>query len=58
MRAIDQNKDLFDISDYMACARFIEHAEGFERNCYVRTEGIPRFPMDFEMIIDRYAGIQ
>jgi len=55
---IEQNKDYFEIADYKTCAHFIEHAEGFERNCYVRTEGVPRFPIDFEMMIDRYVGIQ
>lgn len=55
---IDQNKDQIDINDYIHCVAFIEHAEGFERNCYIRTEGVPRFPVDFERIIDRYARLQ
>ena len=57
VRMIEQNQDLFDIHDYYACAQFVEHAEGFERNCYVRTEGVPRFSSEFERVIDRYAGI-
>jgi hypothetical protein len=55
---IEQNRELFDIADYQNCVAFVEHAEGFERNCYVRTEGIPRFPADFERLVDRYAGLQ
>ncbi len=58
VRMIEQNQDLFDIADYEACTHFVEHAEGFERNCYVRTEGVPRFPPNFEKVIDRYAGTQ
>jgi hypothetical protein len=53
-----QNRELVDIDDYLHCVEFIEHAEGFELNCYTRTEGIPRFPQSFETVIDRYAGIQ
>lgn len=57
IRMIEQNQDYFDLGDYNACTQFIEHAEGFEHNCYVRTEGIPRFPTDFEKVINRYAGL-
>jgi len=55
---IEQNKQLINVTDYNHCVAFIEHAEGFERNCYVRTEGVPRFPVDFEVLVDRYVGIQ
>ncbi len=55
---IEQNKELIDLVDYVYCTEFIEHAEGFEQNCYVRTEGIPRFPVNFERMVDRYVGIQ
>lgn len=58
IRMIETNKELFDIKDYEICAQFVEHAEGFERNCYSRTEGVPRFPVDFEMVINRYARIK
>jgi len=58
VQMIERNQELIDIKDYSACAKFVEHAEGFERNCYVRTEGVPRFPIDFERMIDRYAQIQ
>lgn len=57
IRMIEQNEEHFNISDYRICAQFIEHAEGFERNCYVRTEGVPRFPIEFEKVIDSYARI-
>lgn len=56
IRLIEQNHDLIELADYSTCARFIEHAEGFERNCYTRTEGMPRFPVQFEEIMSRYAG--
>jgi len=55
---IAQNRELIDIDDYLDCAKFVEHAEGFERSCYARTEGVPRFPQGFETVVDRYAGIQ
>lgn len=55
---IEQNKGLIDVEDYSHCVALIEHAEGFERNCYVRTEGVPRFPADFEVMVDHYVGIQ
>jgi hypothetical protein len=55
---IEQNKELIDVADYGFFVAFLEHAEGFERNCYVRTEGVPRFPVGFEEMVDRYAGIQ
>lgn len=58
IRLLEQNQDYIDIADYPYCAAFIQHAEGFERNCYVRTEGVPRFPIEFERIIDQYVGFQ
>lgn len=57
IQMIEQNQVLIDIKDLHVFTKFIEHAEGFERNCYVRTEGIPRFPIDFEKVVDAYAGI-
>ena len=53
---IQHNKDLFRINDLEPCIQFIEHAEGFERNCFMRTEGIHRFPQAFQEVIDRYVG--
>lgn len=58
IRLIEQNKDLIDINDYAHCVAFVEHAEGFERNCYTRTEGVSRFPVEFERFVDRYARLQ
>lgn len=55
---IQQNKDFFDLADYLTCAAFVVHADGFERNCYARTEGIPRFPAAFEQLVNRYAELQ
>lgn len=54
---IEQNRELIDIADYPIFIAFIEHSKGFERNCYIRTEGVPRFPIEFERIVDRYAGL-
>jgi hypothetical protein len=56
IKLIQQNRDLIDLNDYSSCMAFVQHAEGFERNCYVRTEGVPRFPQDFERTIDRYVA--
>lgn len=58
IRLIQQNKDQIDINDYAHCVAFVEHAEGFERNCYTRTEGVSRFPVEFERLVDRYARLQ
>lgn len=55
---IQQNPELIELVDYPVCASFIEHAEGFERNCYTRTEGVPRFPAEFEQVMNRYAQLQ
>lgn len=54
---IAHNRDLIDLTDYTHCVQFIEHAEGFERSCYTRTEGVPRFPVIFEKVIDEYVRI-
>ena len=58
VQMINQNSELIDITDYPVCIAFIEHTKGFEQNCYVRTEGVPRFPIDFERLVDRYARLQ
>ena len=50
---INQNNGLFELNDLHACYEFVEHAEGFERNCYDRTEGVLRFPKGFEEVINR-----
>lgn len=52
---IKTNVNLFSLAEYKACCQFIEHAEGFERNCYLRTENVPKFPVPFEEVIDRYV---
>ncbi|MFZ0817336.1 MAG: HNH endonuclease signature motif containing protein [Candidatus Sulfotelmatobacter sp.] len=52
VNAIRQNLALIDPQPYAACCSFIEHAEGFERNCYGRTENVPRFPKAFGEVID------
>jgi len=55
---IEQNKDQIEINDYIHCVAFVEHAKGFERSCYIRTEGVPLFPVTFERLVDRYARLQ
>jgi len=58
IEAIHRNRDLFRVSEYEIACLFIEHAEGFERNCYDRTEGIPRFPVEFEELVRSEKAIQ
>jgi hypothetical protein len=53
---VAQHQRLFEAKDFIVGAAFIEHAAGFEKNCYVRTEGVPRFPSEFGEIVDRYAA--
>jgi hypothetical protein len=55
VNAIRQNLTLIDPQPYAACCSFIEHAEGFERNCYGRTENVPRFPKVFAEVIDAFV---
>ena len=52
---IESNIELIDIGEIESCYGFIEHAEGFERNCYERTEGVLRFPKDFEEVVNKYV---
>ncbi len=52
---IKRNSELFESKDLQYSFEFIEHAEGFERNCYERTEGILRFPTKFQEVINNYG---
>jgi len=52
---ININSHLIDVSDLELYYEFIEHAEGFERNCYERTEGVLRFPKGFEEVVNKYV---
>ncbi|SMN17239.1 hypothetical protein CRYPD_99 [uncultured Candidatus Thioglobus sp.] len=54
---INGNNDLFEMEDLDVSYHFIEHAEGFERNCYSRTEGVSLFPAGFEEVINNYANL-
>jgi len=45
--AIRSNSALFDSDEYRTACDFVEHAEGFERNCTTATENVPRFPVEF-----------
>ena len=55
---IQKNTDLFDAEGYQVACAFIEHAEGFELNCYDRIEDVPRFPANFAEVITTYVNIQ
>jgi hypothetical protein len=51
--AVRSNSSLFSADEYRTTCSFVEHAEGFERNCITPTEGVPRFPRQFgEMFND------
>jgi hypothetical protein len=50
--ALKRNATLLDGSAYATASAFMEHAEGFEHNCYDRTEGVSRFPHAFEEMIN------
>jgi hypothetical protein len=52
--ALKHSRDLLSSAEYEVACMFVEHAEGFERNCFVRTEGVPRFPPEFKELVDRY----
>jgi len=55
---IQRNSSLFDVPGYRAACLFVEHAEGFETNCYERTEGVPKFPKVFQEVIDAYTAAE
>jgi hypothetical protein len=54
--AIQRNSSLFQAQAYAVSCLFVEHTEGFEANCYGRTENVPRFPQKFEDVIDGYVA--
>ena len=51
--AIRSNQALLSPDEYRIACRFIEHAEGFEHNCTVPIEDVPRFPVEFEKMFLR-----
>lgn len=55
VNAIKRNSQLVDAEGYTAACSFIEHAEGFEQSCYDRKEGVPRFPAEFDKVMDDYT---
>ena len=55
INSIRANETLFQIDELDSCYEFIEHAEGFEQNCYSRKEGVIRFPVNFQMVVDKYV---
>lgn len=50
--AVKRHSALFRKQEYQVAAQFIEHAAGFERNCYERFDGVPKFPSEFEELIN------
>jgi len=54
IEAIRRNSSLFGGADYGTCCLFVEHAEGFESSCYERRQDVPRFPKNFQEVIDAY----
>lgn len=48
---IENNTNLFTINEYKMCRKFIEHAKSFEHNCYIRSDSVPKFPIEFEEMI-------
>jgi hypothetical protein len=58
MNRIEVNKGLLSTAEYAICCQFVEHAEGFEANCYSRREGVPRFPRPFQEMVEANARVQ
>ena len=54
---VRRNKNFFDAVSYSKACAFIVHADAFERNCYNRTEDVPRFPREFEEVMTSYAKL-
>ena len=50
--AIKQHRSFFKSDEYRLCADFIEHAAGFEHNCYTPYDDVPRFPAAFEEMVN------
>jgi hypothetical protein len=57
MKLIAVNKTLFSIDEYALCRKFVEHAEGFEANCYSRREGVSRFPQQFREMVESNVSV-
>jgi hypothetical protein len=55
LEAVKKHRHLLAGSDLSNVVDFITHAEGFEAGSYERTEGIPRFPPNFEEMISAWA---
>ena len=48
---LQANQEFIDVSEFDLITKFSEHAEGFEMNCYVKREGVLRFPKDFKEFV-------
>lgn len=55
INTLESTLDLFNLDEYPIIYEFIEHASGFESNCYERKEGVKRFPIQFSEVIDKYV---
>jgi hypothetical protein len=54
---ITSHCNFFSADEYEYACQFIEHAEGFEQNCYETIEGVPRFPLRFKTMIQNHVSI-
>ena len=54
---IEDNKELFTIPEYEVCCEFIEHANGFKKNCEQPIEYVKQFPKKFNEVINKYAKV-
>ena len=50
--ALKSHKTLLTKNEYKTAAAFIEHAAGFEKNCYERFDDVPKFPKEFEVLVN------
>ncbi|MGY5217336.1 SIR2 family NAD-dependent protein deacylase [Clostridium butyricum] len=54
---IEDNKELFTITEYEVCYEFIEHANGFKKSCEQPMEDVKQFPEKFNEVINKYAKV-
>jgi hypothetical protein len=50
---MNKHIDVFTPDEVSIVQRFIDHAEGFERNSHERIEDVPTFPKEFQEMISR-----
>ncbi|CAJ2376585.1 MAG: conserved hypothetical protein [Arenicellales bacterium IbO2] len=55
VNTFEKNSKFVGADDWRIFCQFREHAAGFERNCYTRTEGVKRFPKNFQKMVNKHA---